>query len=254
MNIIPAIDLLNDQYVRLHRGRFDSVSVYGSDPVALAKDYHRQGANLVHVVDLNGAQIGKPFHNKLIENLITHSGCGVQAGGGLRSETAILKMFEQAVSRVVVGSTAVDKPFFIEELLTEFGGSLFTLAFDVVQKNGEYFVLSHGWQRQTTWTLREVLDSYREYEGLNILCTDVDRDGTLEGPNLALYRYCVRHWPEFSIQASGGVASLRHLQQLASTGVSATVVGKALYDQKFTLEEAFRVIQNGDERRTGHVS
>lgn len=238
MEIIPAIDLYEGQCVRLAQGSFDKVTAYASNPITMAKTFMEQGASQLHVVDLSGAKSGKPKQLEAILAIKQSCDLCLQVGGGLRDEHSIAALLNQGIDRVVIGSLAVNSPAEVLALIENFGMEKFVLALDV-KINQEPMVATHGWQSVSALSLWTVLEKYAEFSGLQILCTDVARDGMLQGPNLSLYRECVSHFPQLCFQASGGIGQLQDLIPLKNTGVRAVIVGKALYEQRFSLSQAF---------------
>jgi phosphoribosylformimino-5-aminoimidazole carboxamide ribotide isomerase len=238
MEIIPAIDLLDGRCVRLYQGDFARVTAYDSDPLALAAAYREACAQRLHVVDLDGARTGAPVNDALIRELAAGSGLALQAGGGVRTRERAESLLAAGVERVVVGSTAISDPGEVTTWLDAHGPERLVLAFDVrVDAAGEPMVLTHGWRAASGKTLWELMELYLAAGARHFLCTDVARDGTLAGPNVELYRECVRRYPHARLIASGGLSCAGDLPALADTGVAAVVTGKALLDGRLTLEE-----------------
>ena len=238
MEVIPAIDLLNRQCVRLFQGDFSQVTVYSVDPIELARSYRDAGLRRLHVVDLDGARTGSPQNMDLITAMAGHVGLAVQAGGGLRDIDRALALRAAGADRVVVGSIAAEKPDTALEWLDRLGAEHLVLAFDVrVTGKEDPAVLTRGWVRESGNSLWALLESFCARGARHFLCTDVAQDGTLAGPNLTLYRECTRRFPGASVIASGGVGSLADLRDLAQTGAAAVVTGKALLDGRLTLGE-----------------
>ena len=237
MIIFPAIDLFNGQGVRLTRGAFDTATLYEPDPIQAAERFAAAGARWLHVVDLNGARDGRPTQAELIGRIARHCGLRVQAGGGLRDLQAAHTLIEQGVERIVLGSLAVRQPAIARAILQGLGPERVVLAADMVWKGpADTQLLADGWQAaagvETFSLIGEFVDAGLRY----LLSTDVNQDGMLGGANLELYRELRRRFPTLSIIASGGVASLAELPPLRELGVSGVVVGKALYEGRFTLE------------------
>lgn len=238
MDVIPAIDLLDRQCVRLFQGDFAKVTVYPEDPVTLARRYRDAGLTQLHVVDLDGAKTGSPRNLDLIQELTRLDGLSVQAGGGLRHLDRALALRAAGVERVVIGSVAAETPDIALAWLDQLGAEHLVLAFDVrVPPRGDPVVLTRGWVQDSAHSLWHLLDRFITRGARHFLCTDIAQDGTLAGPNLALYRECATRHPGAAVIASGGVGSLADLQQLAATGIAAVVTGKALLDGRLTLEE-----------------
>jgi phosphoribosylformimino-5-aminoimidazole carboxamide ribotide isomerase len=238
MIVIPAIDLKNGQCVRLLKGEFDQVTEYTFDPLALAESYRDAGCSLLHLVDLDGARDGRPGNEKIIRKLSIIEGLAIQVGGGLRNESLIETVLETGVRRVVLGSAAMLRPQAAVQWLKDFGASRIVLALDArLDAEGVPRLSSHGWTRDTGQSLWQALDLFSEAGLIHVLCTDIDRDGAMTGPNLELYAEFLARYPQLEIQASGGVRDAGDLRALEQTGVHAAIVGKALLDGKITPEE-----------------
>jgi len=238
MNIIPAIDLYQGQRVRLQQAQFESVQYYHSDPLALASQYSAEGARALHVVDLNGACSGQMTHIELLTRLAAHSQLALQVGGGIRQANTVRTLLEAGVSRVVLGSMAVNYPQWTRHMLEHYGSTRFVLALDITNQHGTPMVLTQGWQQKSGVTLWQILKVYQDLQGLRVMCTDTMRDGMMGGPNRQLYQWCIRKFPHLCFQASGGVSCLSDLQALSQAQVPEAVVGKALYEGNMTLRQA----------------
>lgn len=238
MEVIPAIDLLDRQCVRLYQGDFSRVTVYSADPVDLARRYRNAGLRRLHVVDLDGARTGSPANMDLITAMASEVGIAVQAGGGLRDLDRAMALRAAGADRVVVGSVAAEEPDLALEWLDRLGPEHLVLAFDVrLPAGGDPLVLTRGWVRDSGSVLWDLLERFCSRGARHFLCTDIAQDGTLAGPNLALYRECSRRFPQAAVIASGGVGSVDDLRQLATTGAAAVVTGRALLDGRLSLEE-----------------
>ena len=242
MELIPAIDLRGGRCVRLLQGCFDAETHYVGDPLDLARAYRAQGAGRLHVVDLDGARDGTPANRDVIARLAAVTGIALQVGGGVRSEDQLSAFLALGVARVVVGSLAILEPHELRRWLDRHGPDRIVLALDVRHDaDGRPRLVTHGWQQAGPRDLWELLeDCAAGYGGSalrHVLCTDVDRDGTLSGPNLALYEAGVRRFPGIAWQASGGVRDAGDLRALRATGVAAAVSGRALLEQRISTEE-----------------
>jgi phosphoribosylformimino-5-aminoimidazole carboxamide ribotide isomerase len=237
MELIPAIDLRDGRCVRLLYGDFAQETRYPVDPVELAVRYRNLGAPWLHVVDLDGAKQGAPANLALIRRMRDAAQVDVQLGGGIRTRASLEQALDIA-SRAVIGSLAVSDPDLVAAWLVEFGPDRLTLALDVrLAADGTPLIATHGWTRASTLTLAAAIDRYAVVGLRHVLCTDIDRDGALTGPNTALYRDCVERWPAIAFQASGGVRDLADLMALTAVGVAATVSGKALLEGRLKPEE-----------------
>jgi phosphoribosylformimino-5-aminoimidazole carboxamide ribotide isomerase len=237
MQLLPAIDLRNGRCVRLLHGDFAKETSYSVDPVELAVSYRGLGARWLHVVDLDGAKRGEPLHLPLIRRMRAAADVDVQLGGGIRTRASLDEALEVA-SRAVVGSLAVSEPELVASWLKELGPDRVTLALDVrLDAAGTPLIATHGWTRASTLTLAAAIDRYSDAGLRHVLCTDIDRDGALTGPNVALYEDCVERWPDIEFQASGGVRDAADLAALTAAGVAAAVSGKALLEGRLKPEE-----------------
>jgi phosphoribosylformimino-5-aminoimidazole carboxamide ribotide isomerase len=242
MELIPAIDLRGGRCVRLLQGRFDAETHYLGDPVDLARAYLAQGAGRLHVVDLDGARDGTPANQEVIAHLVAVTGIALQVGGGVRSEERLMVLLALGVARVVVGSLAILEPAVLRRCLDRHGPDRVVLALDVRHDAaGRPRLVTHGWRQAGSRDLWELLEDpvagYGGSDVRHVLCTDVDRDGTLCGPNLALYEAAVRRFPGIAWQASGGVRDAADLRALRATGAAAAVSGRALLEQRISTEE-----------------
>ena len=239
MIIYPAIDLRGGRVVRLTEGKFDQEKFYGDDPLAVAKDFAAAGATWLHVVDLDGAKDPTKRQTALVEQLAGGSGLRVQTGGGIRAESQIAALLAAGAQRVIVGSLAAKQPELVRGWLKKFGAEKIVFSPDVrLDADGTPRVAAAGWQESTGLALDDFLTGFRAAGLVHILCTDINRDGKLTGPNTALYAQLGQKFPALQIQASGGVSSLDDLRALRTTGAAGAIVGRALYEKKFTLREA----------------
>jgi phosphoribosylformimino-5-aminoimidazole carboxamide ribotide isomerase len=237
MELLPAIDLRDGRCVRLLKGDFEQETRYSVDPVELAQHYRELGARSLHVVDLDGAKQGVPVNLPVIRRMRAAAGIAIQLGGGIRALTSLEDALEVA-ARAVIGSLAVSEPELVASWLTEFGPDRLTLALDVrLAADGTPMIATHGWTRASKLSLGAAIERFAAVGLKHVLCTDIDRDGALSGPNVELYRDCVRRWPGIEFQASGGVRDASDLTALAAAGVTATVSGKALLEGRLKPEE-----------------
>jgi phosphoribosylformimino-5-aminoimidazole carboxamide ribotide isomerase len=238
MRLIPAIDLRAGHCVRLLHGDFEAETVYPTDPYSLLAKYREVGADWLHIVDLDGARDGSPDNRAIIVGLAARKAINLQVGGGLRNTTALSQMLDAGVGRAVVGSAAIAQVEQVQAWLAHFGPERLTLAFDVsIDDGGSPKVMTHGWQRQSEYSLWNALDNYSASHLKHVLCTDVGRDGALTGPNVELYREAVRRYPQIQWQASGGIRNAHDLQSLSATGAAAAISGKALLEDLIPIEE-----------------
>ena len=235
MIIYPAIDLINGEVVRLHKGDFARKTTYGTDPVAVAKSYADAGAEWLHLVDLDGAKDPANRQTDLISRIIAGSGLKVQTGGGIRSRDDVAALVEAGASRVVIGSLAVRDPELVADLMLEYGAEAICLAADVLRQDGGFLIAVSGWQEASGLTLSDFLTGFQPAGLRHVLCTDIDRDGMMTGPNNDLYRQVKGQFPDIHLQASGGVKGIEDLEGLATDGV---IIGRAIYEGALDLRAA----------------
>lgn len=237
MNVIPSIDLRGGSCVRLLRGEFGSETHYSDDPVDIARRYGQTGFSHLHVVDLDGARTGNQQHQELVAKIADASQLSVQLGGGIRTRDSVSSWLNR-VSRCVIGSLAVTEPGIAADWLREFGPERIVLALDVRwDQRTAPILVTHGWTRSAQLTLWQCVERFCGAGLRHVLCTDTGVDGSLTGPNLALYREFRRRFPEISVQASGGVRDLGDLRALRDLGCSAAITGRALLEGRIAEEE-----------------
>lgn len=237
VEVIPAIDLRGGQVVRLRQGDYAQETRYANDPRELAARYADAGARWLHVVDLDGARAGDLANLAVIEAL-ANAGMQVQAGGGVRTENDVHRLLGVGVARVVVGSVAIRDPEQVAGWLDTHGAERFTIALDTRWRGDSWRLPSAGWTEDEARTLDELAPWYARRGARHLLCTDIDRDGMLAGFNLDLYRHLARIVPQLSLQASGGVRSLEDIRAAAKAGARGVILGRALLEGRFTLEDA----------------
>ena len=242
MIIYPAIDLIAGEVVRLHKGDFAQKTIYGSDPVAVARSYAEAGASWLHLVDLDGAKVPARRQTTLIGNIITESGLKVQTGGGIRSRADVESLVSAGASRVVIGSLAVREPELVAAMIRDFGPDTICLAADVVRPNDDFLIAISGWQEASELTLTAFLSGFEAVGLRHVLCTDIDRDGTMQGPNADLYHTVKASFPNIHLQASGGVKGIEDLADLQTDGV---IIGRAIYEGAIDLRAAIAL--GGDQ-------
>ena len=244
--IIPALDLIDGSVVRLHQGDYDQKRDYGSDPLLRLQEYQQQGAKLLHLVDLTGAKDPKARQITLIQTLIKGVQIPVQIGGGIRTQDDVEALLAAGAARVVIGSTAIKQPELVKQWFSKYGSEALVLALDVrIATDGNKYVAIHGWQEDSNQTLEQVIDDYLPHGLKHVLCTDISKDGTLSGSNVRLYREISQKYPQIAFQASGGIGQLDDVKALKDSGVAGVIVGRALLEGKFNVQEAISCWQKG---------
>ncbi|NEN95276.1 MAG: 1-(5-phosphoribosyl)-5-[(5-phosphoribosylamino)methylideneamino]imidazole-4-carboxamide isomerase [Moorea sp. SIO1F2] len=242
MDVIPAIDLLEEKCVRLVQGDYQRAQIFNDNPVEVAKQWVEQGASRLHVVDLDGAKLGKPVNTKAIEAIVQAVPVPVQVGGGLRSRSGVTQLLTLGVDRVIIGTAAVEDPSLVEQLCTEFPGKI-VVGIDARQG----WVATHGWLETSEIAAIDLAEQMTQLGVTTIIYTDIHRDGTLSGPNLDALRELASHI-SIPVIASGGVSSITDLLSLLTLeplGVRGVIVGRALYTGDMSLKEAIQAVGPG---------
>ncbi len=235
MKIFPAIDLYGGKAVRLFKGDYAQMTVYSEDPVAVAKEFERQGAKYIHVVDLEGAEKGVPCHLALVERIVKETGLFLEIGGGIRSMETVDAYLGKGADRVILGTAAVTNEAFLKAALAKYGERI-AVGADIADGK----IAIRGWKEKSEYSAE---DFFAKMQGLGVktvICTDISKDGAMKGTNLALYKYL---GASFSIDlvASGGVSSLADVEALAQMNVYGAIIGKAYYVGAIDLARAVEV-------------
>jgi len=233
MEVIPAIDIISGKCVRLTRGDYQLKTIYSDNPLKIAKLFQKAGIKKLHLVDLDGAKTGKVKNWKTIEKLAKLTSLKLQVGGGFRTQEDIQQLLRLGPHEVTLGTIAVREPGKLRKLLRKFGSE--RIVVDVGVTKGEIYF--HGWQEKEKQGINSFLKNLIKLGVKTIICTDITRDGTLQGPNFSLYRKLVSRFPNLKIIASGGIKSKEDLKKLSQIGVSGAIVGKAIYEKKISLED-----------------
>ena len=233
IEIIPAIDIIEGKCVRLTKGDYDTKKVYNDDPLEVAKMIESYGVRRLHVVDLDGAKSQHIVNYKIIERIADHTSLVIDFGGGIKTNEDIDIAFGSGASLVTVGSVAVKNPDLFAEWLEKYSPQKMILGADV--KNG--LISINGWKEEGNDELMPFLKSYVEKGVENVLCTDISKDGMLEGPATELYQKVMQQFPDMHLIASGGVSCIEDIEALDRAGIPAVVFGKAIYEGKIKMEE-----------------
>ncbi len=239
MEIIPAIDLLNGNCVRLNKGDYSQVTKFSDDPVSQALFWQEEGARRLHLVDLDGAKTGEPINDENVKAITKALDIPIQIGGGIRSSKRAEDLLAYGVSKVILGTVAIEEPNLVKELAKKYPGRIIV---GIDAKNGK--VATRGWLKKSNIDAIELVKSLNEIDIDGIIATDIDTDGTLKGPNLEAMRQISTN-SKVPLIASGGVGSMADLMSLLpleELGVKGVIVGRALYDGAINLKEAINAI------------
>ena len=232
IELIPAIDIINGQCVRLTKGDYDQKTVYGK-PLDMAREFERFGYERLHVVDLDGAKSKHIVNDAVLKDITTETKLTVDFGGGIKTDEDIEKAFASGAAMVTIGSIAVTNPELFMGWLEKYGAERIILGADV--RLGKISI--NGWKEDSSEDLLPFLKKYVEAGVKNVLCTEISKDGTLAGPAIDLYKGVMEAYPQLHLIASGGVSSIDDIKALDKAGIPAVVFGKAIYEGKINLEE-----------------
>lgn len=243
--IIPAIDLINGKVVRLYQGDYGQKTEYTASAQERFDLYVAAGASQLHLVDLDGAKDASKRQLTVIRELLQNTKAPVQIGGGVRTEQDVKDLLDAGANRVVVGSTAVKDPQMVMGWMEKYGAEQIVLALDVnIDANGQRKIAVAGWQQDSGVTIEALIERFLPAGLKHVLCTDISRDGTLQGSNVALYQSLAAQYPQISFQASGGIGGIADIEALKGSGVGGVILGRSLLEGKFTAEEAIACWQD----------
>ena len=238
MRLYPAIDIRNGQCVRLRQGQFHDVEVYSHVPANVAMQWEQKGASYIHIVDLDGALAGHSVNDEVMKEIIATVSVPVQVGGGIRTIQDVEHKLNLGVSRVIIGTKAVENPKLIKEMIMTFGADKIVIGIDA--KNG--MVAIEGWEKVSNYNAVSLALEMKEMGVSTIVYTDISKDGMLQGPNIEHTKEMVEA-TGLQIIASGGVSSMKDLEALHDIKVSGAIIGKALYERRIELEKATRLFE-----------
>jgi phosphoribosylformimino-5-aminoimidazole carboxamide ribotide isomerase len=233
MIIIPAIDIIEGKCVRLTKGDFAQQKIYYENPVEVAKQFADAGIKRLHIVDLDGAKAGKIINLKVLEDIAAVTNLIIDFGGGVKNITDVGNIFNAGATMVTIGSLAVKHPELLEEWLMEFGEDKFLIGADVLEEK----IKISGWLEDGGINIFNFIGKMIALGANNIFCTDISKDGVMEGPSIELYRKIMQEHPEINLIASGGVSNIQDVKQLKAIGCSGAIIGKAIYEGNITLQE-----------------
>jgi phosphoribosylformimino-5-aminoimidazole carboxamide ribotide isomerase len=233
MQIIPAIDIVSGQCVRLTQGDFARQKRYNRSPVDVARSFEAAGLERLHLVDLDGAKDGRVKNARVLEEIAQATGLRIDFGGGVKSDADLQTVFDAGASWASVGSVAIQQEELLDRWLLKHGPDRFLLGADVRQRR----VAVSGWIETTSWEILDFIEKYRTKGMAAIFCTDIDKDGLLGGPSLTLYRDILDRFPGLPLLASGGIRSLEDLSDLQQLGCTGAIIGKAIYEGQITLDQ-----------------
>ncbi|MDE3252053.1 MAG: 1-(5-phosphoribosyl)-5-[(5-phosphoribosylamino)methylideneamino]imidazole-4-carboxamide isomerase [Bacteroidota bacterium] len=238
MQIIPAIDIIDGKCVRLTQGDYGQKKVYHENPLEVAKAFEAAGLQRLHLVDLDGARAGKVTNWKVLESIAGNTSLVIDFGGGIKTETDLNIVFESGAALATIGSLAVKQEALFVSWLDKYGADKFFLGADVKDEK----IAIGGWLETTDIDIYSFIQSYQAVGIKQLFCTDVSRDGKLEGPSLGLYQGIIQRFPKLHFVASGGVASMDDLQELKRIGCQGVIIGKAIYEGRIDMADLKNIL------------
>ena len=240
MRIIPAIDIIDGKCVRLSKGDYDTKKIYNENPLEVAKSFEAHGIQYLHLVDLDGAKSSKIINHKVLEQIATKTSLKIDFGGGLKSDDDLRIAFESGANQITGGSIAVKNPELFKNWINQFGTEKIILGADA---NNRKIAIS-GWLEESKEEVIPFIQNYQK-EGISyVICTDIAKDGMLEGPSFELYQDILKQCPNVKLIASGGISTFDELPKLAELGCEGTIIGKAIYEGRITLKQLELFISN----------
>ena len=232
MRIIPAIDIIDGKCVRLSKGDYDTKKIYNENPVEVAKEFEDFGIQYLHLVDLDGAKAKKIINQKVIENISKNTNLIIDFGGGIRSEEDLQKAFDSGAKKVTLGSVAVVNPELCLAWLEKFGAEKLILGADCLDRK----IKTSGWLENSETDVVDFIKEYQKKGFKEVVCTDISKDGMLQGPSTALYQEIIEN-STIELIASGGISNIEDVQKIKKIGCAGTIIGKAIYEGRISLED-----------------
>ena len=240
IELIPAIDIIDGKAVRLSQGDYRKKTIYSAHPAELAKEWEDIGIKRIHLVDLEGAKSKHIVNYKTLEKIATQTNLVIDFGGGIKSEKDLSIAFDNGASMVTVGSIAATAPDLFSAWLHQYGSDKIILGADVKEET----IAIHGWKEESNLALFPFLEKNIADGVQQIICTDIEQDGMLQGPSIALYKKIMKHYPTCHLIASGGVSKIEDIYALETAGIPAVIVGKAIYEERISLKELKQLINS----------
>ncbi|MBE6198961.1 MAG: 1-(5-phosphoribosyl)-5-[(5-phosphoribosylamino)methylideneamino]imidazole-4-carboxamide isomerase [Rikenellaceae bacterium] len=240
VEIIPAIDIIEGRCVRLSQGDYAQTKVYDASPVDMAKRYADCGVKRIHVVDLDGAKSSSPRNLKTLEKMAVGADVEIEWGGGIKSEESLRALFDYGATYAIVGSVAAQNQMLFAEWLARYGGERMVLGADV--RDGKVAV--NGWQQEVELTIDDLVGEFLPMGLSQVICTDISRDGMLQGPSFELYTRLQEQYGAVDFTVSGGISAMKDIEECDRLGLRKVIVGKAIYENRITLKDIERWLLN----------
>ena len=240
MRIIPAIDIIEGKCVRLSKGDYDTKKIYNENPLEVAKSFEAHGIQYLHLVDLDGAKSSRIVNHKVLEQIALKTNLKIDFGGGLKSDTDLKIAFESGANQITGGSIAIKQPEVFKNWIQQYGADKIILGADAINEK----VAISGWLEESKEEVIPFIQSYQQEGVKYVICTDISKDGMLEGPSFELYQRILEQTKDVKLIASGGISTFDELPKLAELGCEGTIIGKAIYEGRITLKQLENYIVN----------
>ena len=237
MRIIPAIDIIEGKCVRLTKGDYNTKKIYNEDPLEVAKEFEAAGIQYLHIVDLDGAKANKIINHKTLEQIASKTNLKIDFGGGLKSDKDLEIAFNSGANQITGGSIAVKNPIIFESWIAKFGAEKIILGADFYPDTKGGKIATNGWQEKSELVLIPFIQSYQKKGIHYLICTDISKDGMLQGPSFDIYSEILSETTNLKLIASGGISTFDEIPKLASIGCEGVIIGKAIYENKISLKQ-----------------
>jgi phosphoribosylformimino-5-aminoimidazole carboxamide ribotide isomerase len=237
LRIIPAIDIIEGKCVRLTKGDYNTKKIYNEDPLEVAKEFEAAGIQYLHIVDLDGAKANKIINHKTLEQIASKTNLKIDFGGGLKSDKDLEIAFNSGANQITGGSIAVKNPIIFESWIAKFGAEKIILGADFYPDTKGGKIATNGWQEKSELVLIPFIQSYQKKGIHYLICTDISKDGMLQGPSFDIYSEILSKTTNLKLIASGGISTFDEIPKLASIGCEGVIIGKAIYENKISLKQ-----------------
>ena len=244
MRIIPAIDIIDGKCVRLTKGDYNTKKIYNENPLEVAKEFEASGIEYLHVVDLDGAKASEIINYKVLEQIATKTNLKIDFGGGLKSDKDLEIAFNSGANQITGGSIAVKNPTIFERWIEKFGAEKIILGADFYPDTTGGKIATNGWQEESSLELVPFIADYQQKGIQYVICTDISKDGMLQGPSFEVYQQILSEVKHVKLIASGGISTFDELPKLAENGCEGVIIGKAIYENKISLKQLEQFIIN----------
>ena len=244
MRIIPAIDIIDGKCVRLTKGDYNTKKIYNENPLEVAKEFEAAGIEFLHVVDLDGAKASQIINYKVLEQIASKTNLKIDFGGGLKSNKDLEIAFNSGANQITGGSIAVNNSDIFESWIEKYGAQKIILGADFYPDNAGGKIATNGWQEESTLELIPFIKGYQDKGIQYVICTDISKDGMLQGPSFEVYKKIISEVKNVQLIASGGISTFDELPRLAENGCEGVIIGKAIYEKKISLKQLEQYILN----------